>query len=99
MRFWKRFSRRAASPSSQDLLSSWLPGREAIVCEIAGSSRFVTRLRELGILPGEPIRVLRGGNSLIVQVGEGRFGLRRRDAAAILVRSPEHRPPSFLATS
>lgn len=45
------------------------------------------RLRELGFVPGEPVRVvargLLGGNPLVVQVGGTRFALRRKEAERI----------------
>ena len=56
-----------------------------MITEVAGSTRLAARLRELGVIPGQRIRVLRAGCPLIVQVGEGRFGMRRRDAATIRV--------------
>ncbi|MYC70875.1 MAG: hypothetical protein F4X17_09245 [Gemmatimonadetes bacterium] len=46
-------------------------------------ARLAARLRELGFLPGEHLRVLRSGTAIIVQIGQTRLALRRRDAAAI----------------
>lgn len=56
---------------------------EAVIAEIAGPAHLAARLRELGFLPGEPLCVLRSGTALIVQIGQTRLALRRRDATAI----------------
>ena len=56
---------------------------EAVVAEILAPARLAARLRELGFLPGEHLRVLRSGTAIIVQIGQTRLALRRRDAAAI----------------
>ncbi|MXY83615.1 MAG: ferrous iron transport protein A, partial [Gemmatimonadetes bacterium] len=45
--------------------------------------RLAARLRELGFLPGVDLRVLGSGTAIIVQIGQTRLALRRRDAAAI----------------
>jgi len=62
-----------------------------VVIDVTGSSRLAARLRELGVIPGEPIRVLRKGAPLIVQVGGSRFGMRPQDAAAVHVGLPPGR--------
>lgn len=67
-------------------LSAWRPGDEGVVIEAGGAPAFAARLREMGFLPGEPVRLLRAGCPLIVQIGDSRLGLRRRDAALIRVR-------------
>ena len=78
-----------ASPAVDTSLSSWQPGNEGVVTAVPGTSRLLSRLRELGVVPGVRIRVLRAGRSLVIQVGEGRFCLRRSDAAAIRVAAGE----------
>jgi ferrous iron transport protein A len=49
------------------------------------------RLRDLGFVDGEPVRVVAvgpmGGDPLLVQIGFTRFALRRAEAARISVRS------------
>jgi Fe2+ transport system protein FeoA len=71
-----------SEPIHPDL--SQLPPRcEAIVASIDAPPRLASRLRDLGFLPGATLRVLRSGSALIVQIGETRLALRRRDAAAI----------------
>ena len=56
---------------------------EAVVAEVSAPARLAARLRELGFLPGEHLRVLRSGTALIVQIGQTRLALRRKDAAAV----------------
>ena len=60
-------------------------GSQNIVTEVAGTSPLSTRLRELGLLPGVRVRVLRAGSSLVIQIGETRLAVRRDDADAIRV--------------
>ncbi len=49
------------------------------------------RLRDLGFVDGEPVRVLGsgpfGGDPLLVQVGFTRFALRRAEAARVIVEA------------
>jgi len=97
---WRRGRRRRSqhktAPLSQtpDYLSEWQVGIEGVISEVSGSSRFASRLRELGVVPGQRIRVLRAECPLIVQVGEGRFCLRKKDAATIRVRPVPPLPPT-----
>lgn len=79
----------AATPATEVSLSSWQPGDEGVVTAVPGTSRLLSRLRELGVVPGVRIRVLRTGASLVIQVGEGRLCLRRSDAVPILVSAGE----------
>jgi len=50
------------------------------------------RLRELGFVPGEPVRVVArgplGGEPILVQVGFTRFALRRAEARRVRVVAP-----------
>jgi ferrous iron transport protein A len=47
------------------------------------------RLRELGFVSGEPVRIVArgpiGGDPLLVQIGSTRFALRRAEAARVTV--------------
>ncbi len=47
------------------------------------------RLRDLGFVQGEPVRVVAtgplGGDPLLIQIGSTRFALRRSEAARVLV--------------
>lgn len=79
-------------------LSSWRSGEEGVITRVPGSSVLFSRLRELGVVPGVLIRVLRSSCPLVIQVGEGRLCLRKQDAASILVCSP-HAPDSPLHPS
>ena len=81
MKFRKTSS---TSDASSPLDLSQLPRHsEAVVAEVSAPARLAARLRELGFLPGEHLRVLRSGTALIVQIGQTRLALRRRDAAAV----------------
>lgn len=72
------------SNSPTPLNLSQLPRHsEAVVAEVSAPARLAARLRELGFLPGEHLRVLRSGTALIVQIGQTRLALRRKDAAAV----------------
>jgi ferrous iron transport protein A len=55
----------------------------------AGSPDLLARLRELGFMEGEPVRVLRrgqpGGEPLAVRIGVSTFALRRVEAACVRV--------------
>jgi DtxR family Mn-dependent transcriptional regulator len=53
----------------------------------------VTRLHDLGIIPGESIRVVRRieGNGVVVKVKDCDIALSREIAASIIVRNAEHR--------
>lgn len=68
-------------------LSTWSPGEEGMVTAVPGSSRLASRLREMGVVPGVRIRVLRTGAALVVQIDGGRLCLRKKDAVAIRVSS------------
>jgi ferrous iron transport protein A len=47
------------------------------------------RLRDLGFVPGEPVRVVArgpmGGDPLLIQIGSTRFALRRNEAVRVAV--------------
>lgn len=49
------------------------------------------RLRDLGFVSGEPVRIVAkgpvGGDPLLVQIGFTRFALRRAEAARVLVEA------------
>ena len=67
-------------------------GRSALVTAIAehtAADPTARRLRELGFVPGERVRLITagpfGGDPLLVQVGYTRFALRRAEAARVAV--------------
>ncbi len=74
-----------------------LPLREEAVVAWVRDARpgdaIARRLRELGFVPGEPVRVLArgplGGEPVLVQIGFTRFALRRAEADRIDVRVSE----------
>ena len=57
------------------------------------SDPIAQRLRDLGFVDGEPVRVVAvgpmGGDPLLVQIGFTRFALRRAEAARVSVRSEQ----------
>lgn len=81
------------NPADPSALSHWPVGREGVVTAVPGTSKLLCRLREMGVVPGVHIRVLRTGTSIVVQVGEGRICLRREDAGPILVSRTHLGPP------
>jgi Fe2+ transport system protein FeoA len=48
----------------------------------------ITRLRELGLVPGAFVRIARGGSPLIVEVGHARLCLRGEETAGVMLRIP-----------
>ena len=60
---------------------------EAEVVEAPCNTSVETRLREIGLVPGVRVRVIRSGSRIVLQIGEGRVAMRRKDAAAIRVRT------------
>lgn len=76
-------------PLNNGTLSEWRQGRDAIVVEVPWADRLSCRLRELGLLPGVRLRVLRTGSRLVIQIGESRLALRRADAVAIRVTAAD----------
>jgi ferrous iron transport protein A len=60
------------------------------VVDLAQPDAVARRLRELGFVAGEPVRVVAlapwGGNPMVVQVGATRFALRRDEAARVQVQ-------------
>ena len=84
---WRR--RTAESSLSEGALSEWRRGRDAIVVDVPWADRLSCRLREMGLLPGVRLRVLRTGTRLVIQIGEARLALRRADAAAIRVTAAD----------
>jgi len=61
------------------------------------------RLRELGFVTGEEVRVVAvgpfGGDPLVVQVGFTRFALRRQEAARVRVRAEAATQPAAAMTA
>lgn len=66
-------------------LNEMLSGQEGVVMEVGGCSSTACRLRELGLISGAWIRVLRGGHNCVCQVGESRFCLRGAEVCGVQV--------------
>lgn len=78
------------SPSVR--LSELKKGASAVVREVEdahAADPIARRLRELGFVGGEPVRVVAsgpvGGDPLLVQIGYTRFALRRAEAERVLI--------------
>ena len=82
-----------ASGSRVECLSSWREGDEGVIVSVEASSGLSARLQELGALPEARIRLLRSGPSTVIQIEEGRFCVRREDAASIRVARQLHTCP------
>ncbi len=58
--------------------------------DVQAADPISARLRDLGFVAGEPVRVVArgpiGGDPLVVQIGYTRFALRRAEAARVVVR-------------
>ena len=72
------------------------PDIEALVDHVEeqrASDPIAARLRDLGFVAGEPVRIIAkgpiGGDPLVVQIGFTRFALRRAEAARVLIRQNE----------
>ena len=73
-------------------LSELAKGATAVIQEVEDvnpSDPISSRLRELGFVRGEPVRIVAqgpiGGDPLLVQIGFTRFALRRAEAARVQV--------------
>ncbi len=64
------------------------------VLELHANDAIARRLRELGFVNGEPVRMVArgpvGGEPLLVQIGFTRFALRRSEAARVQVQPDTH---------
>ncbi|MDP9140797.1 MAG: FeoA domain-containing protein [Pseudomonadota bacterium] len=75
-------------------LPDLLPDTPAFVLEVedvTAADPVSVRLRELGFVADEPVRILAAGpfgrDPLLVQIGYTRFALRRTEAARIRIRT------------
>ena len=73
-------------------LSDLAKGATAVIHDVEDSNShdpIARRLRELGFVRGEPVRIVArgpiGGEPLLVQIGFTRFALRRAEAARVQV--------------
>lgn len=81
-----------AAPDMDLALSEAATGVPMVVAGLdarAGAPDLLARLRELGFMEGEPVRLLRrgqpGGEPLAVRIGVSTFALRRVEAACVRV--------------
>ena len=79
-------------PGHRVRLSELAKGASAVVREVEdapAADPIARRLRELGFVSGEPVRVVAtgpvGGDPLLVQIGYTRFALRRAEAARVVL--------------
>jgi Fe2+ transport system protein FeoA len=56
-----------------------------VITAVAGTTRLAARLREIGVIPGVKLKMLRTGTRIVFQLGESRYCLRRCDAETIQV--------------
>ncbi len=83
-------------PGHRVRLSELAKGASAVVREVEdahAADPIARRLRELGFVSGEPVRVVAtgpvGGDPLLVQIGYTRFALRRAEAARVVLTQGE----------
>jgi ferrous iron transport protein A len=61
------------------------------VLDVHSADPIAQRLRDLGFVDGEPVRVVAvgpmGGDPVLIQIGFTRFALRRTEAARVSVRT------------
>jgi ferrous iron transport protein A len=74
------------------LLTDLAKGSHAVVDHVEGHSptdAIAQRLRDIGFVPGEPVRVVAlgpwGADPILVQIGSTRFALRRKEAGRVSV--------------
>jgi ferrous iron transport protein A len=74
-------------------LSDLPKGATAVVDRVDdahASDPIAQRLRDLGFVAGEPVRLVAigpmGADPLLIQIGSTRFALRRNEAARVMVR-------------
>jgi len=74
---------------------SELPGGQtatvSTVENVVAADPIAARLRDLGFVSGEPVRIVArgplGGDPLLVQIGFTRFALRRAEAARVVIEA------------
>lgn len=67
------------------------PGQTADVVEVSGGDGIAVRLREMGFVPGEAVRLLRLaplGDPLKCMIQGSRIALRNREAQRVVVAIP-----------
>ena len=80
------------SPMTLLDLPAGVTGTVAAVHDVHANDAIARRLRELGFVAGEPVRVVTrgpfGGDPVLVQIAGTRFALRRVEAARVRLAAP-----------
>ena len=71
-------------------------GEKARVFCFMGDPQCAARLRDLGVVEGAEVSVLRNGDPLLVRVGDARFGIGRSAAMNVLCHATDEEPPAAL---
>ena len=83
----------STTDSGTKRLSDLTLGTQALVSHVddhTPADRIAARLRDLGFVAGEPVRIVAagpiGGDPLLVQIGFTRFALRHGEASRVMVQ-------------
>lgn len=60
-------------------------GACGIITRVDGDSHITARLREMGVLPGQWVRMIKPGNPVIFQVGDSRLCVRANQLKGVSV--------------
>ena len=63
------------------------PGTYGIITRVDGDSHITARLREMGVLPGQWVRMIKPGNPVIFQVGDSRLCVRANQLKGVSVNT------------
>ncbi|WP_175981896.1 FeoA family protein [Burkholderia sp. BCC1630] len=71
-------------------LTKYTPALVDHVDDVQPDDPIAQRLRDLGFVPGEPVRVVArgpwGADPILIQIGSTRFALRRAEAERVRIR-------------
>ncbi len=67
-------------------LPECVQGAEAWVVDVHGDSAIAVRLREVGMVPGTRVRIIRRGSPMIVELGNSKYCLRGQEASLVTVQ-------------
>jgi Fe2+ transport system protein FeoA len=70
---------------TERLLNQCKRGDSGILYRIEGNTPLLARLQELGMVPGEWVRILQAGNPIILQVGDSRLCVRAQELDGVSV--------------
>lgn len=60
-------------------------GTHGIITRVEGDSHITARLREMGVLPGQWVRMIKPGNPVIFQIGDSRLCVRANQLVGVAV--------------